>query len=223
MMDTYSANGDGNARINTVLTVQYPIHGSSLAKQILTRTPQAIDPESPLRHDRRSTKETHMTGIQAITAALETTQGYLKWFLGDFTDAELLVRPVPEANHAAWQIGNVIGGDVFFVKAEFPTALLPAMPAGFDELYGSKGVTVDDPARFMTKAQYFKLFDDVRAATIAELKKLSDADLDKPCTSDVKAYAPTLGALFQMASDHTLMHVGQFSVIRRKLGKPVLF
>lgn len=164
-----------------------------------------------------------MTGIQAINAALETTQGYLKWFLGDFTDAELLVRPVPEANHAAWQIGNVIAGDIFLIRAERPNAAFPELPAGFAELYGSKGVKENDPAKFLTKERYFKLLDDVRAATIADLKTLSDADLDRPCTSDVKAYAPTLGALFQVVSDHTLMHVGQFSVIRRKLGKPVLF
>jgi hypothetical protein len=27
----------------------------------------------------------------------------------------------------------------------------------------------------------------------------------------------------RLASNHTLMHAGQFSVIRRRLGKPVLF
>jgi len=35
--------------------------------------------------------------------------------------------------------------------------------------------------------------------------------------------APTLGALILLQSNHTLMHAGQFTVVRRKLGKPVLF
>jgi hypothetical protein len=37
------------------------------------------------------------------------------------------------------------------------------------------------------------------------------------------AMAPTLGAQFILAANHTMMHQGQFSVARRKLGKPVLF
>jgi hypothetical protein len=36
-------------------------------------------------------------------------------------------------------------------------------------------------------------------------------------------FAPRLGDLFQLVANHTLMHAGQFSVVRRKLGKPVLF
>ena len=36
-------------------------------------------------------------------------------------------------------------------------------------------------------------------------------------------FAPTLGSLFLLVSNHALMHGGQFSVVRRKLGKPVLF
>jgi hypothetical protein len=36
-------------------------------------------------------------------------------------------------------------------------------------------------------------------------------------------FAPTLGALFVLVANHALMHGGQFSVVRRKLGKPVLF
>jgi uncharacterized damage-inducible protein DinB len=75
----------------------------------------------------------------------------------------------------------------------------------------------------LKKDEYLKLFDEVRAATIAAVMKLTDADLDRPTTGSMKAYAPTLGVLLLMAANHTLMHAGQFSVIRRKLGKPVLF
>ena len=163
-----------------------------------------------------------MTGIQAIKTALQQTQQNLAWYVSDFTDAELLVRPLPGANHAAWQIGNVIGGDAFFVNAEMPNAVFPTLPPGFLELHGSKGAANDGPEGFLTKAEYLKLFDETRAATIAALETLSDADLDKPTSEKMRAWTPTLGHLFIMASNHTLMHGGQFSVIRRKLGKPVL-
>jgi hypothetical protein len=34
--------------------------------------------------------------------------------------------------------------------------------------------------------------------------------------------APTVGALFLLGANHELMHAGQFVVVRRKLGKPIL-
>jgi hypothetical protein len=135
----------------------------------------------------------------------------------------MLVRPIPGANHTAWQVGNIIGGDIFFVHSEFPDAPFPELPAGFADLHGSKGATDDGPKGFLTRDGYLKLFDAVRAATIAALGKLTDADLDRPTTGSAKDFAPTLGHLFLMAADHTMMHVGQFTVIRRKLTKPVLF
>jgi len=53
--------------------------------------------------------------------------------------------------------------------------------------------------------------------------KLSEADLDRPVTSNMAKVAPTVGSLLLLASNHVLMHAGQFTVVRRKLGKPVLF
>jgi hypothetical protein len=164
-----------------------------------------------------------MTGREAIKAALESTRGNLHWYVSDFSDADLLVRPVPGANHAAWQIGNVIGGDIYLVRCELPDAAYPELPAGFMDQHGTKGAGDDAPDKFLTKAQYLKLFDEVRSATIAALDKLTDADLDRPASEQMRAWAPTLAHVFLMASNHTLMHTGQFTVIRRKLGKPVLF
>ena len=164
-----------------------------------------------------------MNGIEVIRASLAGTQFMLKWFLEDFTDADLLVRPVPNANHAAWQIGNVIGGDIHIVKEQLPEAYFPELPPGFLETHGPAGTRNNGPDGFLTKAEYFALLDKVRAATIAALDSLTDADLDRPTTGKMAEFAPTLGRLFLMVSDHTLMHAGQFSVIRRHLDKPVLF
>lgn len=164
-----------------------------------------------------------MNGVEAISSALETTKALLNHFVHDFTDADLLVRPVPGANHTAWQIGNVIFGDIFLIRGEFSNATYPDLPAGFLDQHGPKGSGDDNPKHFLSKAEYMGMLDKVRAATIAELRKLSDADLDRMITGPMKRIAPNIGMLFQAASDHTLMHTGQFSVIRRKLGKPVLF
>jgi hypothetical protein len=164
-----------------------------------------------------------MTGSEAIQSALESTKKTVEWYLGDFTDADMFVRPVPGANHAAWQIGNVICGDAYLIREELPETVYPDLPPGFGDLHGSKGAKNDGPDGFLTKAEYLKLFADVRAVTIAAVAKLTDADLDRPTTGSFKGMCPTIGKLFLMVSDHTTMHSGQFTVIRRKLGKPVLF
>jgi len=164
-----------------------------------------------------------MTGIQVLITALESTKGTLEMLVGDFTDAELLVRPVPGANHAAWQIGNVILGDPFLVKAVIPNAVYPELPAGFTDLHGGKGAKLDSSPGFLTKDGYLKLLNETRAATIAAVSKLTEADPDRPSPESMRWAGPTVAHVLLFVANHTIQHAGQFSVIRRKLGKPVLF
>ena len=60
----------------------------------------------------------------------------------------------------------------------------------------------------------------MHAATLAALEGVSEEALDQPSGWDM---APTVGTVLLMIANHDMMHSGQFSVIRRKLGKPVLF
>jgi hypothetical protein len=163
-----------------------------------------------------------MNGKSAIQAALEGTRFILNWYVSDLSDADLLVRPAPGANHIAWQIGHVIVGDPYLVKSQLPDAPYPELPPGFVEAYGAEGAGKDGPEGFLSKEEYLKLFDQVRSATIAIVGGLSDDDLDRPTSGSMAAFAPTLGHIFLGASNHTMMHAGQFTVVRRALGKPVL-
>ena len=58
---------------------------------------------------------------------------------------------------------------------------------------------------------------------MAALDKLTETDLDRKIDGPIAAVAPTVGALLLLAADHTSMHAGQFTVLRRRLGKPVKF
>lgn len=164
-----------------------------------------------------------MTGKDAIKTALTSTQNLLNWYISDLSDAELLERPAPGANHIAWQLGHVISAEVRLVTSQLPTAKYPELPAGFADQHAAGTAKTDPPTGFASKAQYQELFGKVRAATLAIVEGLSDADLDRPTQGQMAKFAPTLGALLLLVSNHTLMHGGQFSVLRRKLGKPVLF
>ena len=57
-------------------------------------------------------------------------------YLGDFSDADLFVRPAPTASHAAGEIGHVIVGDKVLIESQLPDAGYPELPAGFAETHG---------------------------------------------------------------------------------------
>jgi hypothetical protein len=159
-----------------------------------------------------------MNATTAIRKTMESTQHLLTWFLSDLSDADLLVRPAPGANTIAWQVGHLICAESMGAK-HIPGAKYPELPAGFAERHDNKRAADDGPG-LASKAVYLDLFAKARAATLAAVDRMSEADLDKPTGWDL---APTLGQLLLLISNHTMMHAGQFSVVRRKLGKPVLF
>ena len=164
-----------------------------------------------------------MTGKDAVAVALKGTGSLLESYLSDLTDADLLVRPAPGANHTAWQLGHLIYSEQFLVKSQIEDARYPELPAGFGEKYTKETSTSDSSQHFATKAVYLDLFKKTREATLAAVAKLSDADLDRSTKGPMAPFAPKLGAYLLLVSNHTLMHGGQFTVVRRKLGKPVLF
>jgi hypothetical protein len=162
-----------------------------------------------------------MNAKDAIRAALKTNQNMMNMTINDMTDEDLLVRPVPGANHIAWQFGHLIMAEQSMVKALGGQP--PALPAGFAEQHSKQTAAADGASNFATKAQYLDLFNKTREAALAAAEKMSDADLDKPVEGSMARIAPTLGVLASFPAVHAYMHMGQFSVVRRKLGKPVLF
>ncbi len=156
----------------------------------------------------------------AIRTALTSTQNMLSAYLADLSDADLLIRAVPGANNIAWQLGHLIASEQG-MGAMIPGAAYPELPAGFAQRHDKDAHSRD--SGFGTKAEYLDLFNKVRQATIAAVGKLSEADLDKPTSGGVAQIAPTIGALLLLNATHVMMHAGQFTVVRRKLGKPVLF
>ena len=164
-----------------------------------------------------------MKASQIIEGALDSTQFLTNHYLSDLSDADLVVRPLPGANHIAWQLGHVIASEVGMVRSQLPNAAYPELPPGFAEQHNQEMAGQDPPKGFLKKQQYVDLFNRVRETTKAAVAKMSDADLDRATTGNMAQFAPTLGAFLMLVSNHTLMHAGQFSVVRRKLGKPILF
>ena len=160
-----------------------------------------------------------MTAKDAIKNTIETCHGVLTSYVGDLTDEELLMRPVPGANHIAWQLGHIVASEhEMMTMAGYE---MPALPADFAASYTPETSKSDDPAKFHRKDEYLTALETQRQATLAALDATPDADLDKPSPEPMQAYAPTLGAAFNIIGIHEMMHAGQFVALRRKLDKPI--
>tara|TARA_B100000519_G_scaffold176229_1_gene165262 strand:- start:116 stop:451 length:336 start_codon:yes stop_codon:yes gene_type:complete len=97
------------------------------------------------------------------------------------------------------------------------------LPEGFVAEQHSKEIaSEDDSAKFLSKAEYLKLYDQVQAATLAALDKVSEADLDGPAPERFRETFPTAGHIYILIATHGMMHAGQFVPVRRALGKPIL-
>jgi hypothetical protein len=161
------------------------------------------------------------TAKNILRGAIEGGHWVVRAFVEDLTDAELLVRSVPGANHIAWQLGHMISGTHKMLAAM--GYKVPALPEGFAEAYTPATAGSDDPAKFATKAQYLVLMDQAKAASLAAVEGTPETDLDKPGPESMREYAPTVAAALMLQGTHWLMHSGQFVPIRRKLGKKPIF
>ena len=99
-------------------------------------------------------------------------------YINDLDDADLLLRPVPGMNHIAWQLGHLIAAERHFVEMIKPGSC-PALPAGFAEAHSKETSHADDPSKFHSRAKYQELWKAQRAATLAVLDGVPEADLDK--------------------------------------------
>jgi len=160
-----------------------------------------------------------MNAKDVIRTTLQTGQSIVDQYLADLDDRDLLLRPVPQANHIAWQLGHLVASEREMVGALGHE--MPELPAGFVEAHSPDNARSDGPRGFSQKQEYLDLMQRMRAGTLAALDRTPEADLEQPGPEAMRSYAPTVGAVFNMVGVHLLMHVGQFVPVRRKLGKPI--
>lgn len=156
---------------------------------------------------------------------MKNTLGTANWltheYLKDMSDADLLVRYVPTANHIAWQLGHLIVSERAHITALGQP--MPELPAGFEAAHAKANDRSDDPKQFGTKAEYLALLGKMHDGVRAAIDKTPDADFAKPAPESMRSYAPTVADVLNISGLHELMHGGQFVAVRRKLNKPVMF
>ncbi|MBL9124804.1 MAG: DinB family protein [Planctomycetaceae bacterium] len=160
-----------------------------------------------------------MNAHEAIQLSIDMGSYIANAYVQDLNDAELLHRPGQGCNHINWQLGHCILSEHNEIEKLFP-GTMPPLPPGFAEKYGRENAASDDPKKFCTKAELLATLQAQRAATLKAFAQTSDADFDRPTGVD---YAPSIGAMFALQGSHYLMHVGQWAVVRRQLGRQPLF
>jgi hypothetical protein len=164
--------------------------------------------------------ELMMSVAELLANNIRQSKSMIDSFLKDFSDEEMFFRPAKGANNATWQIGHLANSTRGMV-----TGCDQSVAFAFedDTRFGKSKATIDDPAFFPKKKELIDRFDNAMDAAAEWVGKLSDVDLAKASPERLKQFAPTFGNVAILLGSHPMMHIGQFSVMRRALGKPVLF
>src|SRR5258708_456667 len=133
-----------------------------------------------------------MNTKEAIVAVLKSNQDMLNWYVSDMNDADFMVRPVPGANHIAWQMGHLTGFENGLLSGVLPYATAVELPPGFKEKHDSKTASSDNPKDFFSRDEYMSLFNKVREGTISAVGKMSESEREKASPADMAKWAPTL-------------------------------
>lgn len=163
-----------------------------------------------------------MNAKDALKSNINLCSMVVKTYLADLEHADFMRRPSEGCNHVAFQLGHCIASELQMLEMVAPGKAGLSLPEGFAETHAKDNNGNDDPAAFLSKDAYLKLFDEVRAASLTVLEGLSDEDLDQPSPENFQSFAPTLGDFFNLIATHPMMHAGQFVVVRRLAGKPIV-
>jgi hypothetical protein len=89
----------------------------------------------------------------AIRSSFAISDFLVQGHLADITTDEMLVRPVPEANHIAWQLGHLIAAERHLVEAAAP-GTMPELPPGFADRHARDKPVSDNRADYLSKDEY---------------------------------------------------------------------
>ncbi len=154
----------------------------------------------------------------ALKTGLEMADLVCMSYLNDLSDSDLMQRPHQHCNHINWQIGHLIASEHQMMSnlSNYPKVNLPD---GFAAKYSKEAAASDNMGDFCSKSELMSAYKLQREATFKYLDACSDEDLDKATGID---YAPTIGVMIALQGSHWLMHCGQWVIVRRNLGKPVV-
>ena len=134
-------------------------------------------------------------------------------YLGDLSDKDLMVRPLPETNHFKWQLCHLIVSENFHI-GELGLRSMPDLPQHLIDGANKESAKVDDPKNFPEKSELVEWMALQRKATLNLLESLSDVDIERESPESIRYFGPTFGCLFAGEINQWMLHIGQLTIIR---------
>lgn len=169
-----------------------------------------------------------MNSKQVIRETLAMADLVAQAYLADLSDSDLQQKPHSSCNCINWQVGHLILCEHTHMGRIDPS-FMPKLPEKFELIYvkPSSGTIESDSInsqlastdQLLDKKTLMDCFHQQRRATLELLDLQTDETLDTPTGVP---YANTRAALFHLQGAHWLMHSGQWVIVRRQLGKPVV-
>src|SRR4029453_5739329 len=97
-----------------------------------------------------------MHAKQLIRENLELADTTTVMLLDGLSDAEMLLRTVPGANHVNWMLGQLVASENQMVGWVKP-GVMPDLPTGFAEKYDAKRSQIDDATSWVGKDELLRL------------------------------------------------------------------
>jgi uncharacterized damage-inducible protein DinB len=138
--------------------------------------------------------------------------------LADLKPHEWHHQPVPGANSAAWVVGHLTFTDRR-ILTRLGEADLPAVPDGYLDRFAMTRSAATPQDDLGDPAELLGLFAAHRSRLVAAVRAADPAKLAEPMPSASGMFA-TLGQAAVFMGQHTMLHLGQVTTIRRSLGYP---
>lgn len=163
-----------------------------------------------------------MKSTEAILYSLKMSDQLVHGYLDDMNQEEWLERAVTGSNHVTWQVGHLLKSTAGLAATTMP-GKLPELPNGFGEHYTSETAGSDSLDDFHPREELMSLYEEQYAALCSAVESLTDEALSQPVPESISRLGKSVGEIAAFQPLHWLMHVGQWAIIRRKLGRPPLF
>ncbi len=166
-----------------------------------------------------------MHTTQFIRHGLEFSGSTLLTFVEDMRDAPLTFPTPNGGNHPLWVLGHLAVAECMLIQT---FALGRSNPlAHWMPFFGPNTTPTADPSAYPSLDEVIGAFKTTRAATLAALDSMSDADLDRPGKAvppEMAQFFGNVGMCFVHTIYHSCIHTGQVTDARRAAGRePLLF
>jgi uncharacterized damage-inducible protein DinB len=136
--------------------------------------------------------------------------------LADVPHDQWCLQAVPGANHTMWIAGHVAATDDMFLSRL--TGQGSRLPEGWKELFGTGSKPQPDLAAYPAPEAVHQQLAERRQDLLSWFQARSEEELSAPVPTELQRFANNVADVMASVAWHEGFHVGQLSLVRRRLG-----